>query len=160
VQSFSGLSDLLVGFVSAVPYVAASIGMVVLGRSSDRTGERRWHIAGAAFAGATGLIVAGFLKIPAVELAALSLAAVGIWGTMGPFWAMSSEFLTGTGAAAGIALINSVGNLGGFLGPYLVGIVRSRTDNFAFALIALAAWPLTGALVTAFLVKGKTPSGR
>ena len=82
------------------------------------------------------------------ELAALCLAAVGIWGTLGPFWAMSSEFLSGTGAAAGIALINSVGNLGGFLGPYLVGLVRKETDSFALALLALAMWPLIGAIIT------------
>jgi len=83
-----------------------------------------------------------------LQLAALSLAAVGIWGAMGPFWAMSSEFLSGTGAAAGIALINSIGNLGGFLGPYLVGLIRSRTDNFSLALFALALGPLIGCLVT------------
>jgi ACS family tartrate transporter-like MFS transporter len=148
VQSFSGLNDLLVGFVSAVPYVGASFAMVVIGRSSDRSGERRWHVATAAFAGAAGLLAAAFLNVPAMQLAALSLAAVGIWGTMGPFWAMSSEFLSGTGAAAGIALINSIGNLGGFLGPYLVGLVRSRTDNFALALLVLAVWPFIGAIVT------------
>src|SRR5437899_1015732 len=148
VQSFSGLSDLLVGFVSAIPYLAASFAMVIIGRSSDRSGERRWHVAGSALAGATGLVAAAFLNAPIGELAALSLAAVGIWGTMGPFWAMSSGFLTGTGAAAGIALINSIGNLGGFLGPYLVGVVRNRTNNFAFALLALAVWPLLGAIVT------------
>ena len=148
IRFFSGLSDLAVGFVSTIPWIAASFGTVLIGRSSDRTGERRWHIAMSAFAGAAGLVAAGFLDAPAAQLAALSLAAVGIWGTMGPFWAMSSDFLSGTGAAAGIALINSIGNLGGFLGPYLVGFVRSRTENFSLALIALAVWPLIGCLVT------------
>jgi len=148
VQSFSGRSDVVVGFISAVPYVAASIGMVILGKNSDRTRERRLHVALSAFAGAGGLAAAAFLKNPAAELAALSLAAVGIWGTLGPFWAMSSEILSGTGAAAGIALINSVGNLGGFLGPYLVGLVRKQTDSFALPLLALAIWPLIGAVVT------------
>jgi ACS family tartrate transporter-like MFS transporter len=148
VKLFSGVSDLLVGFISAIPYIAASIGMVMIGRSSDHKRERRWHVAISAFAGAVGLIIAGFLKMPAAEIAALSLAAVGIWGTLGPFWAMSSEFLTGTAAAAGIALINSIGNLGGFVGPYMIGVVRTRTDNFAFALIALAVCPLIGSVVT------------
>src|SRR5437867_3310470 len=120
VRSFSGMSHLLVGFVSAIPYMAASLGMVIIGKSSDRRAERRWHIAFSAFAAAAGLIVAAFFKTPAIELAALSFAAIGIWGTLGPFWAMSTESLRGTGAAAGIALINSFGNLGGFLGPYLV----------------------------------------
>jgi len=148
IRSFSGLSDLGVGFVSAIPWIAASFGMVVIGRSSDRTGERRWHVAMSAFVGAAGLVAAGLLDVPTAQLAALSLAAVGIWGTLGPFWAMSSESLSGTGAAAGIALINSIGNLGGFLGPYLVGLVRSRTENFALALLTLAIFPFIGCLVT------------
>jgi ACS family tartrate transporter-like MFS transporter len=148
VQSLSNMSDLLVGFVSAIPYIAASIGMVIIGKSSDRTRDRRLHVAVSAFAGAVGLTAAAFLQTPVTELAALSLAAVGIWGTLGPFWAMSSEILSGTGAAAGIALINSVGNLGGFLGPYLVGVVRKETESFALALLVLALWPLLGCLVT------------
>jgi ACS family tartrate transporter-like MFS transporter len=148
VKSLSGVSDLLVGFIAAIPFIAASIGMVVIGRSSDQSRERRWHVAISAFAGAAGLTIAGFLKSPIAEIAALSLAAVGIWGSLGPFWAMSSEFLTGTAAAAGIALINSIGNLGGFAGPYLVGVVRSRTENFAFALFMLAVFPLIGSVMT------------
>ena len=171
VRSFSGMSDLLVGFVSAIPYVAASLGMVSIGKSSDRHIERRWHVALSALMGAAGLTGAAFSKIPAMELAALSLGAIGIWGTLGPFWAMSSESLRGTGAAAGIALINSIGNLGGFLGPYLVGIVRSRTDDFALALLALAVWPFLGSILTISIspqpstqilhtANGTTPSGR
>jgi ACS family tartrate transporter-like MFS transporter len=148
VQTFSQMSDFLVGVISAIPYVAASIGMVLVGRNSDRRGERRRHVAISAAAGAAGLVAAALFKSPSVELAALCLAAVGIWGTLGPFWAMSSEKLSGTAAAAGIALINSVGNLGGFLGPYLVGLVRKKTDSFSLALLALAIFPLIGAIVT------------
>jgi len=148
VQAFSGMSDLIVGFITAVPYLAATIGMVLAGRNSDRTRERHLHVAVLAFVGSAGLVAAALLTSPVAELAALSLAAVGIWGTLGPFWAMSSEFLSGTGAAAGIALINSVGNLGGFLGPYLVGLVRGRTGNFALALLALAVWPFIGGIIT------------
>jgi ACS family tartrate transporter-like MFS transporter len=149
VQSFSGMSDVMVGFVSAIPYIAASIGMVIIGKHSDHTRERRFHVAVSAFVGAVGLMLAAFLKEPVAELAALSLAAVGIWGSLGPFWAMSSEALSGTAAAAGIAIINSVGNLGGFLGPDLVGFVRKQTDSFSLALLALAVGPLIGAIVTA-----------
>ena len=148
VKSLSNVSDLSVGFIAAIPFVAASVGMVLIGRSSDHRKERRWHVALSAVTGAAGLVIAGILKSPAAEIAALSLAAVGIWGALGPFWAMSSEFLTGTAAAAGIALINSIGNLGGFVGPYLIGVVRSRTDNFAIALFALAVCPLIGSIVT------------
>jgi ACS family tartrate transporter-like MFS transporter len=148
VKSLSNVSDLLVGFIAAIPFIAASIGMVIIGRSSDHRNERRWHVAGSAFVGTIGLVLAGLFNSPAAEVAALSLAAVGIWGSLGPFWAMSSQFLTGTAAAAGIALINSIGNLGGFAGPYLIGVVRSRTNNFALALFALAACPLMGGMVT------------
>ena len=148
IQSFSGLSNLVVGFLSAVPYLAASFSMVVIGRNSDRTGDRRRHVAGSALAGTLGLIAAASIDRPAVELMALAFAAAGIWGTLGPFWAMSSQFLSGTGAAAGIALINSVGNLGGFLGPYLVGLVRNRTESFTSALVTLALFPFLGALLT------------
>jgi len=148
VQSFSGMTDLMVGFTSAIPYLAAAIGMVIIGRSSDNSGERPKHVAASALVGAAGLMAAAFLKAPVAELAALAVAAVGIWGTLGPFWAMSSRILAGTAAAAGIALINSIGNLGGFAGPYLIGLVRSRTNSFTGALIALAVFPLVGALVT------------
>jgi D-galactonate transporter len=148
VQSFSGLSDLMVGFVSAVPYLAATIGMVIIGRNSDRSHERRWHVSISALCGAAGLAAAAFLKVPGAELAALAFAAVGIWGALGPFWAMSADFLSGTGAAAGIALINSVGNLGGFAGPYLIGVVRVRTQSFSGSLLALALFPLVGAVIT------------
>ena len=138
----------MVGFLSAVPYLAASFGMVLIGRNSDQTGDRRWHVASSALAGTLGLIAGASIDRPTGELMALALAAVGIWGTLGPFWAMSSQFLSGTGAAAGIALINSVGNLGGFLGPYLVGLVRSRTGSFTSALLSLALFPFFGALLT------------
>jgi MFS transporter, ACS family, tartrate transporter len=151
VQSFSGMTDLMVGFTSAIPYMAAAIGMVIVGKSSDNRSERAGHVAVSAVVGAVGLTAAAFLTTPAAELAALTLAAVGIWGTLGPFWAMSSRTLTGTAAAAGIALINSIGNLGGFAGPYLIGVVRSRTNSFAGALIALAFFPLLGAIVTLVL---------
>jgi ACS family tartrate transporter-like MFS transporter len=151
VQSFSGMTDVMVGFVSAIPYLAATVGMAIIGRSSDSRGERPRHVAASAVVGTLGLAAAAFLKAPVAELAALALAAVGIWGTLGPFWAMSSRILTGTAAAAGIALINSIGNLGGFAGPYLIGVVRSRTNNFTGALIVLALFPLAGAIVTLLL---------
>ena len=148
VKALSGMSNFAVGFITAVPWVGATIGMVLLSRNSDASGERRWHVALSAVGGAIGLIGAGLSHNPVIEIAALSLAAAGIWGTLGPFWALSSESLAGAGAAAGIALINSVGNLGGFLGPYLIGWIRTRTDSFSMALIALAMFPFVGAAIT------------
>ena len=148
VKAFAGTSNLGVGLISAIPYLVAAVGMVFISKSSDFTGERRLHVALSALAGAMGLVAAGLLQNPVLELAALSVSAVGIWGTLGPFWALSSESLAGTGAAAGIAAINSIGNLAGFLGPYLVGWIRDHTGSFAIPLIALAMFPLIGAVVT------------
>jgi len=148
VKAFSGVSDFLVGCLAAIPWIAATIFMVLWSKHSDATRSSRSHVAISAAAGAAGLIVAGLVASPVLELAALSLAAAGIWGTLGPFWAMSSESLAGTGAAAGIALINSVGNLGGFLGPYLIGFVLTRTNSYTWGLITLALFPLAGAALT------------
>ena len=148
IQGLSGLSDFGVGLLSAVPYLAAAIAMVIVGRHSDRTGERRWHVAVPALIGVVGLVLSAYLQsAPALALAALSLAALGIWSAFGPFWSLPTTFLTGTAAAAGIALINSVGNLGGFLGPYLVGAVRSSTQSFTGGLLILAVILLLGVVL-------------
>jgi MFS transporter, ACS family, tartrate transporter len=147
-KNLSGSSDLMVGLISAVPYVLAAIVMVVVATSSDRAGERRWHVAIPSFVSAVGLILSAATSDPLLSLLALSLAAAGIWGALGPFWSLPTAFLTGTAAAGGIALINSLGNLGGFVSPMLIGEIRARTDSFALALFVLAAAPfLTGVLV-------------
>jgi ACS family tartrate transporter-like MFS transporter len=138
VQGLSGAGDLVVGVVSAVPYLVAAVGMVLVAAHSDRTGERRWHVAIPAAAGAVGLVAAAHVPGPAAALAALCLAAVGIWSALGPFWALPTALLSGRAAAAGIALVNSLGNLGGFVGPYGIGVVRETTGSFALGLDALA----------------------
>src|SRR5437764_1048933 len=140
IRGFGGLGDFAVGVVSMVPYLAAAIGMVVVGAHSDRRQERRWHLAGPAFIGAAGLLVSGSVMAPIVSLLALSLGALGMWSALGPFWARSATFASGSAAAGAIALVNSVGNLGGFLGPYLVGLVKEHTDGFAGGLALLAGW--------------------
>ena len=157
VKAFSGMSDFLVGCLAAIPWTAATVCMILTSKHSDVMRERRWHVALSAAAGAAGLITAGVTTNPALELAALCLAAAGIWGTLGPFWAMSSESLAGTGAAAGIALINSVGNLGGFAGPYLIGWVRAHTNSFMWGLVVLALILIVGAVVT---LATRKPSSR
>src|SRR5207237_2656114 len=124
VKGLSGLGDVMVGIVSAVPYVAAAAGMVLVGRHSDRTGERRWHVAVPAFVGALGLAFVAYLRSPVAALAALSLAALGISSTLGPFWAMPASLLRRPGAAGGVAAGTAAGNLGGFVGPYLIGLVK------------------------------------
>jgi ACS family tartrate transporter-like MFS transporter len=147
-QSQSQLGSAAIVLLSAIPYVAATIGLVVVGINSDRTGERRWHVAGPCLIGAAGFVLTvlgpGTL---AYSLAALSIAAFGIWGTLGPFWAMPTAFLRGTAAAGGIALVNSVGNVGGFIGPIIVGWIRDATGGFTAGLLTLAGFLVLGAVV-------------
>jgi Sugar phosphate permease len=125
------------GLLTAIPYLTAGVVMVANGFHSDRTGERRWHIAVPATVGALGLTAGAFLHTsPALSLAALSIAAGGMWATLGPFWSLPPLALAGRGGAAlagGIALINAVGNLGGFLGPFAVGKVQQAAANAAAA---------------------------
>ena len=149
VQSLGTLPSSVVALVSSLPYVVAAVGMVFVGRSSDRTGERRRHVAIPALIGAAGFIAAA--TVPAsvtLSLLALSVAAFGIWGALGPFWALPTAFLRGTAAAGGVALVNAVGNIGGFVGPTLVGYARDATGSFAAGLWVLAAGLVAGALLT------------
>ena len=137
VKGFSGQSDAKVGLINAIPYFIAGVAMLVVGHHSDRTGERRGHIALAATSAAVGFVLAAYFKNPSLALAGLTLAFAGLKSTLGPFWALTTAFLSGTAAAGGIALINSVGNLGGFFGPTLVGIIKDRTGSNVAALLLL-----------------------
>jgi ACS family tartrate transporter-like MFS transporter len=146
VQAGSGYSSAMVVLLSAIPYAAATIGLVVIGASSDRTSERHWHVAVPCLIGAIGFVLTVLApQTPAYALATLSIAAFGIWGTLGPFWTLPTAFLRGTAAAGGIAIVNSIGNLGGFVGPFLVGWIRDATGGFAAGLLTLAAILVLGA---------------
>jgi len=148
VQAGSGLSSTLVVLLSAIPYIAATAGLAVVGSHSDHTGERRWHVAGPCLIGATGFILTILAPpTPAFALTTLSIAAFGVWGTLGPYWTLPTAFLRGTAAAGGIALVNSIGNLGGFVGPYLVGWIRDATGGFTAGLLALASILVIGAVI-------------
>ena len=147
-QAGSGYSAALVVLLSAIPYVAATIGLATVGAHSDRTGERRWHVAVPCLIGALGFVLTVLAPpSPAFALATLSIAAFGIWGTLGPFWAIPTAFLRGTAAAGGIALVNSIGNVGGFVGPYLMGWIRDATGGFSAGLLTLAAILVVGAAI-------------
>ena len=151
VRGLSGFSDLTVSMISALPYVAAAIGMIAIGTSSDRTGERFMHIAIPCAVGGLGFIASAYFTSPLPGMIALTIAAVGDLGTRGPFWALPTRFLTGTAAAAGIALINTMASLGGFVGPYAVGLVRDLTGGFAGGLVFLAVLLLLAAAATVSL---------
>ena len=139
IKSFSGKSDAIVGWINAIPYVIAAIVMLLVGRYSDRTGERRGVVAAAAISSAVGFALSAYFTNPYLALASLALAFAGIKSTIGPFWALTTSFLTGPAAAGGIALINSVGNLGGFAGPYVVGMTKDRTGSNLVALLFLGS---------------------
>jgi MFS transporter, ACS family, tartrate transporter len=159
VKALSGGSDLLVGLLTALPFAVAAIGMITVASHSDRTGERKLHVAACAAVAATGLGIASQTTSPVGSLMALSFAAIGLYSFTPPFWSLPTAFLRGDGAAAGIALINATGNLGGFLGPYLMGWVRELTGDFSAGLAALAgAAVLSGILVMTVRAPRRQPS--
>ncbi|HTM42141.1 MAG TPA: MFS transporter [Terriglobales bacterium] len=152
IRSLSGVSDFVIGLLSTIPYIAAAISMVLVGVHSDRTGERRWHTAVPAFAGAAGLVLAAQSTSLVPMVAGLTVAVLGVFSMLGPFWTMPANLLTGTAAAAAIALINSVGNLGGFFGPYIIGLVRTHTGSFKEGLLVIGATLAVGGAI-ALLVR-------
>jgi ACS family tartrate transporter-like MFS transporter len=150
-----GGSDMRTGLLTAAPYVLGTVGMLAWSQSSDRTRERKWHFILACLLGAAGLIVAGALGSTYGALVAIAIATVGIYGSKPSFWPMPSEFLTGTAAAGGIALVNCVGNLGGFIGPYAVGWIKDSTGDFGAALYFLAGSAVVSALITLVLIPSR-----
>ncbi len=145
IRDLSGFSDFMVGLASAGPHLAAAASMLVVGAHSDRSGERARHVAVPAAVGALGLAASGLLRSPVPGLAALTLTAVGIAGAFGPFWGLGTSLVGARAAASGIALINAVGNLAGFVGPYLVGLVKDATGGYGGALVALSVGLATAA---------------
>jgi ACS family tartrate transporter-like MFS transporter len=160
VKGLSAQSDLLVGFIAALPYIAAAIGMVLLGWSSDRSGERFWHVAAPSLVGAAGFAASAFLHSPVLAMLALTVAAVGDLGSRGPFWALPGRFLSGSALAGGIALINTLGSLGGFVGPYAVGLVKDATGSFTGGLLLLALMLVASAVATLWLKRAAVLAGR
>src|SRR5262245_18154861 len=130
-----GLSNVQAGVVSALPYVVGLIGIVLWGRRSDRRMERRFHTAFPLFVAAAGIGVAAMIDHPALKMLSLSIAGFGIFGNLPVFWTLPTAFLSGAAAAGGIALINSVGNLAGFAGPYAMGWIRDMTGAYTGGLL-------------------------
>ncbi len=129
----------IIGLITSIPYLVAGISMIWLGRHSDRTGERRWHLGLATLAGGAGYVICGLFANNTLALVGgLTLAASGIIAAIGLFWVLPPRFLSGMAAAAGIALINSLGQLGGIISPYMVGKVKDVTGSTTLALYAIA----------------------
>jgi ACS family tartrate transporter-like MFS transporter len=149
-QTFA-LSNLAIGFLTAIPYLVAAVGMVLAGRHSDRTGERILHVAVPLFVAAAAFVWSAYAGPLVLVMVALSLATLGIYAAIGTFWTLPSTILTGTGAAAGFALINSIAGCGGFVGPVVVGWLKGRTGDFTLPLLFLAAsLALAGAMALWF----------
>jgi ACS family tartrate transporter-like MFS transporter len=148
----AGSSNMMVGWLTMIPYLCGGISLVVWGRISDRMQERRWNLLGACILSAIGLAIAGYTMGTWWSLVGMSLAAMGFYGSKGPFWSMPPMFLTGTAAAASIAWINSIGNLGGFFGPWYVGVMKDLTGSFAGGLYGLALLCVGAAIICAFFL--------
>ena len=141
-----GFSNQQTGFLVALPYIVAMIAMVVLGLSSDRSGERIWHVAGAALAAATGLVCAALLHSPLAILLSFCLASAGIYGALAVFWTLPTAILRGMAAAGGLALLNAFSNLGGFFGPDLMGRLKQITGDYTLGLEVLAGFLILAAV--------------
>jgi len=133
-----GYTNIETGFIVALPYLLSMGAMVALGWCSDRSGERAGHVAFGAFAGAAGMAGAVLLSNHAAIFASLCVACSGIYAALAVFWTLPSSLLCGTAAAAGLALLNSFSNLGGFFGPYLMGWARQTTGNYTLGMMVLA----------------------
>ena len=146
-----GVSDTQTGMLSALPFVFGAIGMVLLGRHSDRTMERKGHVAVALSMAAIGIGLSGIVSSPIIIMTLLCFAQIGVSSVPPMFWPLPASFLTGASAAAGIAAINSLGNLSGFAGPYAMGYLKDLTGNFTAGLLMLAGCALLGAIVAVSL---------
>ncbi len=152
VKSF-GLTNLQTAFVTAIPAAFMALAMILVGRHADKTGERVWHAAGPFIVSAFGFALAALSGSPLISLIGLTIGAAGIGGASPNIWVFPATLLTGSAAAAGIALINSVGSTGGFFGPSIIGWVRDATGGFQGALLFLAGAMIVTAL--AILILGR-----
>jgi MFS family permease len=138
----------LTGYLVAVPYAFATVAMIWWTRHSDVTRERVWHVVCPAVVSGLSLIASAYLGNPLLAAVALTIGAMGIFAALPAFWSLPTGFLTGSAAAGGIALINSIGNLGGFVGPYAIGWIKDATGETTLGLVVLAVCSIMAALVT------------
>ena len=150
IKQFGGGSDLRVGFISSIPYLFGVVGLLIIPHSTDRLNDRYGHLGFLYAVGAFAMFLTAWLTSPVLQLVALSTVAFCLFSTTAVFWTLPGRFLTGTSAAAGIALINSVGNLGGYLGPYGIGLLKEYTGNIAAGLYFLSVVMLFGLVLTYF----------
>jgi MFS transporter, ACS family, tartrate transporter len=160
IKSLGQSSNMMVGWLTMIPYTCGGIAMVVWGLISDRMNERRWNLLGGCVVSTAGLVLAGMTMGTWWALVGMSIAATGFYGSKGPFFAMPPMFLSGTALAGGIAWINSIGNLGGFFGPWYVGVMKDATGSFSGGLYGLALLGLIASFVCAFFLHIPNPTPR
>jgi MFS family permease len=161
-KGFGGLTNLQVGLLSMVPYTCGAVGMLLCGRSSDRSGDRRWHLVGGACVAALGYAGAALAPSNTLVFVGLCVAALGMLSTFGVFWAHAGDLLGGAAAAGGLAFINTASQLGGFVGPIAVGYLRQSTQSFSASLLVLAGGALATGLIALSLKnepRNTTPMG-
>jgi ACS family tartrate transporter-like MFS transporter len=146
--AFPHVTKTVLGLIGAIPPAVTVVVMILWGRRSDARRERRWHVALPSWWAAFGLLVATLPVPPSVSVVALAFAVSGRWSSIPPFWGLPTAFLSGTAAAGGIALINSIGNLGGFVGPYLMGWFKQQTGNYDVGLRVLAGAFIVGGILS------------
>jgi MFS transporter, ACS family, tartrate transporter len=152
IKSLGNYGNMTVGWLTMIPYICGAIAMVAWGRISDRMNERRWNLFTGCVFSTVGLVIAGMTMGTWWAIVGMSIAAMGFYGSKGPFFAMPPMFLSGAGLAAGIAWINSIGNLGGFFGPWYVGVMKDLTGSYAGGLYGLALLGLIAAIVCALFL--------
>jgi ACS family tartrate transporter-like MFS transporter len=138
-KNASGADNLTIGILSSIPYLLAAVAMVLVGLHSDKKGERRWHLAISAFVGAAGMAAAAYSGSTVLLVITICVAAMGVQSMVGPFWAIPTTLLGTSTAAIGIAVINSIGNLGGGFGSSIIGVIRRATGSYRGGLLVLAA---------------------
>ncbi|MGG1396795.1 MFS transporter [Bacillus salipaludis] len=152
IKGFSGmLSNFQIGLIAMIPYIGATIGMIVWSRRSDRKNERRLHSAIPLLVACVGLVGAGLTNNPYIAIVLITVSLTGMYSFKAPFWALPSLFLTQSTAAIAIASINSIGNLGGFVGPYAIGIIKGMTGDTKSGLLFLSALLLISFLMVLFM---------
>jgi MFS transporter, ACS family, tartrate transporter len=156
-KAVSGWSNAAVGWVVVIPMTLALIGFIIVGHSSSRSGEKRWHVAIPLFIGAVGIGLGPFVSDPVMSLVLVCVSAIGVYVGMGVWWSYPTSFLSGPADAGAVGMINSVGNTGGWVGPYLTGFVKELTGSFQWAYVYLA-FSLTVAGLLILTLRRKLPA--
>lgn len=157
IKAFGNLTNIEVGFLSTIPYALGGVGMIVWGRHSDRSGDRRMHMFIGACVATVGYAAAAMASEPITAFIGICVAAIGVWSCFGLIWAYAGDLVAGPAAATGFAVINSIGTLGGFVGPFLIGWIRASTHSFTGGLFVLAGFGVVTALLALALEHTSSP---